>query len=90
MGLFRIIRKRDEERFDLSKKPLDEITKSCSLCEYARRIEITGEILCTRTKNLKKVSDDDVCRKFSFDILAYKPNPTKLPRFRFDSVDEIL
>ncbi len=74
----------------MRKKMLDDITKSCSLCEHARKIEITGEFLCTYSKNLKRVSPDGHCRKFSFDILAYKPNPTKLPKFTLDSVDEIL
>jgi len=68
----------------------NDIQKSCALCEYARKVEISGEILCTRSKNIKKVSEDSCCRKFSFDILSYRPNPTKLPKFKIESVDDIL
>ena len=52
--------------------------------------EISDEILCTRTKNLKRVSEDHVCRQFSFDILSYRPNPTKMPKFKVESIEDIL
>lgn len=68
----------------------DDITKCCALCEHARTLEISGEVLCTRTKNIKKVSEDHVCRSFSFDILAYRPNPTKIPKFTIESLSDIL
>lgn len=68
----------------------DDIVKSCALCEYAKRVSVSGEVLCTRTKNLKRVTEDDCCRKFSFDILSYRPNPTKLPKFNVESVEDIL
>lgn len=74
----------------LKKKQLQEITKSCSLCEYARKVEISGEYFCTRKKNLKRVSEDHVCSSFSFDILSYCPNPTKIPKFTIESVSDIL
>ena len=66
------------------------ITKSCALCEYAKKIELTGDILCTQSKNLKKVTSDYVCRKFSFDILSYRPYPAKIPKFNINSPDEIM
>lgn len=51
--------------------------KSCAFCEHARKITISGELLCTKNKDLKRVSPDDVCRSFSFDILEYRPLPKK-------------
>ena len=74
----------------MKKKLPEDIVKSCALCEYARRVDITGEILCTRTKNLIKVSEDHVCRAFSFDILSYRPLPSKLPKFTIDSAEDFL
>ncbi|MBO4950533.1 MAG: hypothetical protein J6E38_05895 [Clostridia bacterium] len=74
----------------MRKRLPDDITKCCALCEHAKKVPATGEILCGRTKHLKKVSEDYRCRKFSFDILAYRPNPTKLPKFTVDSVEDIL
>ncbi len=73
----------------LKKNLPDDVKKRCEICEYARKIEISGEIICTRTKNLKKVTADDVCRRFSFDILSYKPLPSKLPKFTIKA-DDIL
>ena len=67
-----------------------DIVKSCALCEHAKRVSLTGEILCARTKNLKIVAEDFSCRKFSFDILAYRPNPAKLPKFNVESIEDIL
>lgn len=78
------------ETAKVRRKLPDDITKCCALCEHARKVEISGEVLCTRTKNLKRVSEDHVCRAFSFDILSYRPNPTKLPKFTVESVDDIL
>ena len=66
------------------------IGKSCALCEYAKKVSVSGEILCARTKNLKKVDADYFCRKFSFDILSYKPDPQKLPKFVATTPDDIL
>ena len=74
----------------VKRKMPDDITKCCDLCEYAKKVEISGDILCSRSKNLKKVSELDVCRHFSFDILAYRPHPTQLPKFTVESVDDIL
>ena len=68
----------------------NDIEKCCELCEYAKKVEISGEILCSRTKNLKRVSPDSACRHFSFDILSYKPAPTKLPKFNVESIEDIL
>lgn len=67
-----------------------DITKCCALCEYAKKVDISGEILCARNKNLKKVSEDYSCRSFSFDILSYKPCPAKLPKFNVESAEDIL
>lgn len=74
----------------MRRKLPDDVTKCCALCEYAKKVDISGEILCARTKNLKKVSEGFVCRRFSFDILAYKPNPTKLPKFNVESIEDII
>ena len=74
----------------MSRKLPQDITKSCALCEFARKVEISGEILCTRSKNLKKVSDEHYCRSFSFDILSYRPSPTKMPKFKVESIEDIL
>ncbi|MBQ7400046.1 MAG: hypothetical protein IJW06_06290 [Clostridia bacterium] len=74
----------------MRKKLPVSITKCCALCEYAKKVTVTGEILCARSKNLKRVSDDYCCKKFSFDILSYRPNPTKLPKFNATTVDDIL
>ncbi len=74
----------------MKKKLPDDITAHCGLCEYANKIEISGDILCTKSKSLKRVHEDDVCRNFSFDILSYKPNPTKIPKFKIDEVSDIL
>ena len=79
-----------KERKDLRRKLPDDITKCCGLCEHARKMGISGEILCTRTKNLKKVSENHSCRAFSFDILAYRPNPAKIPKFNIEEVSEII
>ena len=68
----------------------DDIEPSCLLCEYARKLEIADQIICTRSKNIKEVSEDHVCKKFSFDILSYKPKPTKLPKFSIDSAEEFI
>lgn len=74
----------------MSKRLPDGIEKCCELCEYARKIDITGQILCVRKKNLKKVSENDVCGKFSFDILSYKPKPAKLPKFSIESTEDFI
>lgn len=67
-----------------------EISKCCALCEHAKKVELTGELLCTYSKNIKKVSEDSVCRKFSFDILSYRPMPAKLPKFAIDSAEDFI
>ena len=68
----------------------DDICKCCALCEHVKKVDITGEVLCARTKNLKVVSEDYVCRHFSFDILSYRPNPTKIPKFNIEELSDIL
>ena len=74
----------------MKKKLPENIEKCCSLCEHAKKVAVTGEFLCGRTKNLKKVDSDYFCRKFSFDILSYKPDPQKLPKFVATTPDDIL
>lgn len=74
----------------MKKNNLGDIEKSCELCEFAKKVEISGQVLCTRTKNLKRVEADSICRHFSFDILSYKPAPTKLPKFNVESIEDIL
>ncbi len=68
----------------------EDIEKCCALCEHARKLDITGQLLCARNKNLKKVTEEFVCKKFSFDILAYKPKPSKLPKFSIESVEDFI
>ena len=68
----------------------DDIEKCCALCEHARRLEIADQLLCTRSKDLKKVSEDFVCKKFSFDILAYKPKVTKIPKLSLEDAEEFI
>ena len=67
-----------------------DIEKCCAFCEYAKKLEITDQLLCARTKDLKKVSEDYVCKKFSFDILSYKPKPSKLPKFSIESAEDFI
>ena len=68
----------------------EDIEKCCALCEYSKPLEITGQLLCTRKNDLKKVTEDDVCKKFSFDILAYKPKVAKLPKFSIEDAEEFI
>ncbi len=74
----------------MKKKLPEDLQKCCALCEHATKIELSGDILCTKAKNLKRVTEDDVCRHFSFDILSYKPSPTKIPKFTIDGITDIL
>ena len=59
----------------------EELNKNCELCVHALKVETTGKILCTRGKSIKEVNPEKACRKFEFDILSYKPLPSKLPDF---------
>ena len=79
-----------ERRSKMKHSLPDDIEKCCALCEYARKLEIADQIICTRTKNLIKVSEEDVCKKFSFDLLSYKPKPAKLPKFSIESMDDLI
>ena len=58
-----------------------ELEKSCSLCEYSRLIETTGQTVCVRSKNARITQPDSKCGKFRFDILSYRPLPLKIPKF---------
>lgn len=58
-----------------------ELSKNCELCIHALKVDTTGKILCTRGKSMKEVVPEKACRKFEFDILSYKPSPSKLPDF---------
>lgn len=58
----------------------DELEPCCELCEYSSRIEATGELLCKYKCKLKVVSEDDICRKFSFNIFSYQPKVSKQPK----------
>ena len=74
----------------MGRKLPEDVVKCCALCEHARKVDISGEILCAKSKNIKKVEEDHVCRAFSFDILSYRPNPAKLPKFKIESLEDIL
>lgn len=58
----------------------DDLTPCCELCEYSSKVDLTGEMLCKYKYSLKKISADDVCRNFSFDIFAYKPKHSATPK----------
>ncbi len=68
----------------------DDLQASCSLCEYAKKIETTGDILCLRSSFPKKTTEDSKCRKFVFDILSYKPRPAKIRKFNLVDEDNLL
>ena len=55
----------------------DDISPCCELCEYASKMEVTGDLLCKYKNSLKKKDYDDLCRHFSFNIFAYKPAASK-------------
>ena len=55
----------------------DDISPCCELCEYAAKMEVTGDLLCKYKNSLKKKDYDDVCKNFSFNIFAYKPATAK-------------
>ena len=52
----------------------NDISPCCELCEYAAKMEVTGDLLCKYKNSLKKKQTDDCCRYFSFNIFAYKPS----------------
>ncbi|PWM67223.1 MAG: hypothetical protein DBX61_06010 [Clostridiales bacterium] len=63
----------------MKKKNLpDDLEPSCRICEYCTVMEATGEFLCKYKNSLKKIDENDLCKKFSFDIFAYKPKPPAL------------
>lgn len=65
----------------MSKKNIPEdIEPCCELCEYAFKMEMTGELLCKYKNALKRTDCTDVCRHFSFDIFSYKPKTAKMPK----------
>lgn len=55
----------------------NNIEPCCELCEYASKIEATGEILCKYKSSLKKVEESDSCKNFEFNIFSYKPKASK-------------
>ena len=63
-----------------NKKKINDIEPCCELCEYASKIDATGELLCKYKSALKKVEENDCCKKFSLNIFAYKPKVAKLPK----------
>ncbi len=58
----------------------DELEASCELCEHFLRMEATGETLCNYKNRLARVDESGVCRKFSFNIFAYKPLFPAMPK----------
>lgn len=58
----------------------NDIEPCCELCEYAFKMEATGDLLCKYKNSLKKKELDDVCKNFSFNIFAYKPKTAKMPK----------
>ena len=57
-----------------------DIEPCCELCEYASLMEVTGDLLCKYKNSLKKKDYSDVCKKFSFNLLAYTPKKAKMPK----------
>ena len=66
------------------KKTCPEENKICAYCEHAEVIADSGACICT-FKGI--VHDDSVCRKFSFDLLKYKPHIPKLPESDISPLD---
>lgn len=65
----------------------DELEACCELCEYSCKIDVTGEMLCKYKNRLKIVDENDVCKKFSFNIFSYKPAAKRMPKvFDFTKV----
>ena len=65
----------------MKKKNLPEnVTPCCEFCEYFSRLPLTGETLCQYKNRLKKIDENDVCRRFSFNIFSYKPQIPPLPK----------
>ncbi len=58
------------------KNKCPEENRICAYCEHAELISHSSACICD-IKGI--VHDDGVCRKFSFDLLKYKPRITKLP-----------
>ena len=58
----------------------EDLTPSCALCEYASKVELTGEWLCKYKYSLKKVDENHICKNFSFNIFAYKPQKAAIPK----------
>lgn len=58
-----------------------DIEPCCELCEYAVRMEATGELFCKYKCTLRKVEESDVCKKFSFNIFACQPKVPNLPHY---------
>ena len=67
--------------FHLKKHGLpEELEPCCELCEHFLRMEATGETFCNYKNRLSRVEESGVCRKFSFNIFAYKPLAPILPK----------
>jgi len=60
--------------FNKNKYP--EENRACAYCEKAEVIGDSGACIC-ELKGI--VHGDSICRRFSFDLLKYKPRVTKLP-----------
>ncbi len=58
----------------------EDIEPCCELCEYFVRMDGSGETLCRYKNRLRKVDEFAVCRRFSFNIFAYKPLVPTLPK----------
>ena len=65
----------------------ENVVKSCFSCEHFRRDEQTGETICIKRKNTP-VSEDDVCRKYKYNIFAKQVSRKKeLKLDKFDMTD---
>lgn len=65
----------------------NDIEPCCELCEYATKMEATGEFICKYKHSLKKTTADGFCKSFSFNIFAYKPKTASIPKvFNFTKI----
>jgi len=58
----------------------EDIVPCCELCEYATKMELTGDFLCRYKSSLKKKEPTDVCKNFCFNIFAYTPKKANMPK----------
>lgn len=66
----------------LKSKAESEITKCCAMCEYSLHMTADDSFVCKYKNRLRKTEAEDVCRRFSLDLLKIEPPPRRI--FRAD------